>query len=167
MAKKATSSTTGGAAGQGGATGKSGAVGKAGAAGKAGATGKSAAAKPRASKSTAVARPVKARSSAQGSRSRSGAGGRGAQDSGFSLSEALMKLIESPLMADLLTVAATAALAAIAGGRLRGAVGPDGRSTSAVRAAAKAALAAMGRRLAEEVDEIRDAARRARDAAKD
>ena len=165
MAKKATSSTTSGAAGKGGAAGRGGAAGKSGAAAKAAPSGKGASAKPQASKSTAVARPVKARSSAQGSRGRSGAAGQGAQDSGFSASEALMKLIESPLMADLLTVAATAALAAIAGGRLRGAVDPDGRPSSAVRAAAKAALAAIGRRLAQEVDEIREAARKARDAA--
>jgi hypothetical protein len=130
-----------------------------------GTPGKSTASKPRATTSKAVAKPARARSTGQGARTRGSASEEGPKQNRFSASDALMKLIESPLMADLLTVAATAALAAIAGGRLRGAIDPDGRPTSAVRAAAKAALAAVGRRLSQEVDEIRAAARKARDAA--
>jgi hypothetical protein len=76
--------------------------------------------------------------------------------------DALQKLIESPLVADLLAVGATAALAAIAGRGLN----RTGGTGSAVKAAGKAAAAAMGKRLTTEVEEIR-AASRSRGAAKD
>jgi hypothetical protein len=69
--------------------------------------------------------------------------------------DALKKLIESPLVADLLAVGATAALAAIAGRELGG----TGGSGNAVKAAGKAAAAAMGQRLSTEVEEIRSASR--------
>ncbi len=128
-----------------------------------GGTGKNAAAKPRSAKSKAVARPTRAQSS--GSQERTRRTSEGAQENQFSATDALMKLIESPLMADLLTVAATAALAVIAESRFRGRGDPDRGSSSAVRAAAKAALAAVGRRLAKEVEEIRTAAKSARDSA--
>jgi hypothetical protein len=69
--------------------------------------------------------------------------------------DALQKLIESPLVADLLAVGATAALAAIAG---RG-LSRTGATGSTVKAAGKAAAAAMGKRLTTEVDEIRKSSR--------
>jgi hypothetical protein len=75
--------------------------------------------------------------------------------SDMSATDALTKLIESPLVADLLAVGATAALAAIAGHR---ATRPEG-SGGAVKAAGKAAAAAMGRRLSTEVTEIRNASK--------
>ena len=76
--------------------------------------------------------------------------------------DALQKLIESPLVADLLAIGATAALAAIAG---RG-VTRTGGTGGAVKAAGKAAAAAMGQRLTTEIEEIRTASR-TRDTAKD
>jgi hypothetical protein len=76
--------------------------------------------------------------------------------------DALQKLIESPLVADLLAVGATAALAAIAG---RG-LSRSGGTGSTVKAAGKAAAAAMGKRLSTEVEEIRTSSR-ARDAARE
>lgn len=77
--------------------------------------------------------------------------------------EAFIKLLQSPLVAELLTVAATAALAALAEqGFSRAGAGDKRRAGRAVKAAGKAAAAAIGRRLATEVDEIRKSAREAR-----
>ena len=64
--------------------------------------------------------------------------------------DALMKLLESPLVADLLAVGATAAVAAIAGHRAN-----RSGASGAVKAAGKAAASAIGRRLSTEVEEIR------------
>ncbi|MBA2466003.1 MAG: hypothetical protein H0V46_00150 [Sphingomonas sp.] len=84
------------------------------------------------------------------------------RSSSMTAADALQKLIESPLVADLLAVGATAALAAIAGrGLSRGGTG------GTVKAAGKAAAAAMGRRLSTEVEEIRNASRAKGDAATD
>jgi hypothetical protein len=80
--------------------------------------------------------------------------------------EAFIKLLQSPLVAELLTVAATAALAALAEqGFSRSAAGDQRRAGRAVKAAGKAAATAIGRRLATEVDEIRKAAKEARKSA--
>ena len=73
--------------------------------------------------------------------------------------DALFKLIESPLVADLLAVDATAALAAIAESRFSRRDDVGRKSSKALKAAAKAAAAAMGRRLSTEVDEIRKASK--------
>ena len=74
--------------------------------------------------------------------------------------EMFLKLLQSPIVADLLAVAATAALAALAEhGFNRGETAAGGKKAGkAVKAAGKAAAAAVGRRLANEVDEIRKAA---------
>ncbi len=84
-----------------------------------------------------------------------------ADDSG--ISEAVIKLLQSPLVADLLAVAATAALAALAehGFSSRGAgASPGGkRAGRAVKEAGKAAAAAIGRRLGNEFEEIRAASK--------
>jgi hypothetical protein len=78
---------------------------------------------------------------------------------GESISDAVIKLIQSPLAAELVAVAATAALAALAehgfatGGNSRGK-----RAGKAVKEAGKAAAAAVGRRLGTELEEIRNAA---------
>ena len=77
--------------------------------------------------------------------------------------DALKKLMESPLVADLLAVGATAALASIAGRGLGRSAGTSG----AVAAAGKAAASAMGRRLTTEVEEIRAASRAAKGSAAD
>jgi hypothetical protein len=69
------------------------------------------------------------------------------------------------LVIDLLAVGATAALAAITehrSGRAQGAMDARG-SKKALKAAGKAAAAAVGRRIANEFDEIRTASKRARD----
>lgn len=77
-------------------------------------------------------------------------------------SEAVRKLLESPLVADLLAVGATAALAAIAE---HGFGKGQGKSTSkAIKNAGKAAAAAMGRRIGTEFDEIRNASKAKADA---
>lgn len=80
------------------------------------------------------------------------------------MGDAFIKLLQSPLVADLVAVAATAALAALAehGFTSRGA--SDGakagkRAGKAVKEAGKAAAAAVGRRLGNEIDEIRKAAK--------
>jgi hypothetical protein len=90
----------------------------------------------------------------------SGGDGRNDKQGGFDASEAFIKLLQSPLAAELVAVAATAALAALAehgftsgGGSSRGK-----RAGKAVKEAGKAAAAAVGRRLGNELDEIRKAA---------
>ena len=79
--------------------------------------------------------------------------------------DALIKLLQSPLVIDLLAVGATAALAAITehrSGRAQGAMGARG-SKKALKAAGKAAAAAVGRRIANEFDEIRSASKKAKE----
>jgi len=88
------------------------------------------------------------------------ASGRRASD--MTGSEALVKLIESPLVADLLAVGATAALAALAGHKFSGTRGTG----NAVKAAGKAAASAMGRRISTEVEEIRKASNAKKSGAK-
>lgn len=76
--------------------------------------------------------------------------------------DALIKLLQSPLVIDLLAVGATAALAAITESRSSRAQGAmDSRSSKKVlKAAGKAAAAAVGRRIATEFDEIKAASKR-------
>ena len=97
-----------------------------------------------------------------------GSGGGGREDDG-GISEALIKLLQSPLVADLLAVAATAALAALAehGFSNRGAgTNPSGkRAGRAVKEAGKAAAAAIGRRIGNEFQEIRTASKAAKGSA--
>ena len=79
--------------------------------------------------------------------------------------DAVIKLLQSPLVIDLLAVGATAALAAITehrSSRAQGAMDTRG-SKKALKAAGKAAATAVGRRLANEFDEIRTASKKARD----
>ena len=90
-------------------------------------------------------------------------GGRSGSDAG----EAFIKLLQSPLVADLLAVAATAALAALAehGFNSAGATGGRKRASKAVKEAGKAAASAIGRRLTNEFDEIMKASKAKRGAA--
>ena len=67
----------------------------------------------------------------------------------------IAELFDHPLVADLLAVGATAALAAIAESRFSRRDDVGKKSSRALKAAAKAAAAAMGRRLSTEVGEIR------------
>jgi hypothetical protein len=82
------------------------------------------------------------------------------------MGDAFIKLLQSPLVADLLAVAATAALAALAehGFSSRGASegARRNRAGRAVKEAGKAAAAAIGRRLGTEIDEIRTASKKSR-----
>lgn len=77
------------------------------------------------------------------------------------MGDALIKLMQSPLVAELVTVAATAALASLAEhGFSSGGGGSRGkRAGKAVKEAGKAAAAAIGRRLGNEFDEIKKAAK--------
>ena len=75
--------------------------------------------------------------------------------------DALIKLLQSPLVIDLLAVGATAALAAITESRSSRVEGSTGNNKRTLKAAGKAAAAAVGRRIASEFDEIREASKRA------
>ena len=104
-----------------------------------------------------VATRAKSSSSGGGSRSRSQS--EGVQSD---MVDALIKLLQSPLVIDLLAVGATAALAAITEQRSRrdqGAMDTRG-SKKVLKAAGKAAAAAFGRRIATEFDEIKAASKR-------
>ena len=97
--------------------------------------------------------------SGSGSRSQSQSQSEGVQSD---VVDALIKLLQSPLVIDLLAVGATAALAAITesrSGRAQGAMDPRG-SKKVLKAAGKAAAAAVGRRIATEFDEIKAASKR-------
>ena len=80
--------------------------------------------------------------------------------------DALIKLLQSPLVIDLLAVGATAALAAITEHRSTRAQGAVGNSKKALKEAGKAAATAVGRRLSTEFDEIRSASKTARESRK-
>jgi len=97
---------------------------------------------------------------------RSDEGGRRTSDAG--MGDAFIKLLQSPLAAELVAVAATAALAALAEhGFTTGGGGSRGkRAGKAVKEAGKAAAAAVGRRLSNEIDEIKKAAKESKGGAK-
>jgi hypothetical protein len=98
----------------------------------------------------------------QKSRATGSGGGRSSSSSTQSDAvDALIKLLQSPLVIDLLAVGATAALAAITESRSGRAQGAVGSNKKVFKAAGKAAAAAVGRRLATELDEIRDVSKRA------
>lgn len=115
----------------------------------------------KAAKSATGRKPAKGKSAKSTPRSRPKS--RKKSTSEGNAADALAKLIESPLVADLLAVGATAALAAITEHRF-GSRGADSehRTAKALKEAGKAAAAAMGRRLASEIDEIRIAAEKAK-----
>lgn len=106
----------------------------------------------------AAKRPAKSKAVAK--RSSSGGGG-GRSRSSDSTGEAFIKLLQSPLVAELVAVAATAALAALAEQSFtsRGGEGRGKRAGTAVKEAGRAAAAAVGRRLSTEIDEIKKAAK--------
>ena len=100
---------------------------------------------------------------------RSSSGGGGGRRSQDSMGDAFIKLLQSPLVAELVAVAATAALATLAeqGFTSRGSETSRSRRTGkAVKEAGKAAAAAVGRRLSTEMDEIKKAATKSKGAAK-
>jgi hypothetical protein len=90
-------------------------------------------------------------------------GGRRSSDAG----DAFIKLLQSPLVAELVAVAATAALAALAEqGFTSSSASRRSRAGNAVKAAGKAAAAAVGRRLSTEIEEIRKASNASKGSAK-
>ena len=113
-------------------------------------TGKDSGGKQRRAKGTSV---VRATSSPRNDRSNS---------DGFDASDAFIKLLQSPLVAELVAVAATAALAALAEQGFSSGSTRRGKAGNAVKAAGKAAAAAVGRRLGNEIDEIRAASGKAK-----
>lgn len=106
---------------------------------------------------------VKAKAGAKGGSksrdlaTRSGGAGRGRpQDS---VGDAFIKLLQSPLVAELVAVAATAALASLTQEGF-GKSGSGGkRAGKAVKQAGKAAAKAIGQRLGTEIDEIKKVAK--------
>lgn len=106
---------------------------------------------------TARKSPSKAKSAP---RKPAGASSSGRSQSGdFDAVDALLNLLKSPLVADLLAVGATAAMAAITETRHSRRSGGD-QSTKMMKAAGVAAAAAIGRRLANEFEEIRNVSKR-------
>jgi hypothetical protein len=82
----------------------------------------------------------------------------GSASSGFDIT----KLIDHPLVTDLLAVGAIAAVAAIADHNVKTRTGEGKKgSGQALKAAGKAAADAIGRRLSAELDEIRKASKNA------
>jgi hypothetical protein len=83
----------------------------------------------------------------------------GGRSSEAGMGDAFIKLLQSPLAAELVAVAATAALAALAEHGFTSGGSRGKRAGKAVKEAGKAAAAAVGRRLGNEIDEIRKAAK--------
>jgi hypothetical protein len=117
-------------------------------------------AKKAATKSSSKSSGAKQKSGTSVARVSSAGGSGSGKENVFNPSEAFIKLLQSPLVAELVAVAATAALAALAehgftsGDEAR----RSKRAGKAVKEAGKAAAAAVGRRLSTEIDEIRKAA---------
>ena len=85
----------------------------------------------------------------------------------FDAGDAFVKLLQSPLVAELVAVAATAALASLAEHGFSSSQGTRGkRAGKAVKEAGKAAAAAVGRRLGTEIDEIKAASKSPKSGAK-
>lgn len=101
-------------------------------------------------------------------RTASSGGTRSSSRASEKMGDAFIKLLQSPLVAELVAVAATAALAALAESGFTGASGSTRgkRAGRAVKAAGKAAAAAVGRRLSNEIEEIRAASKQTKGAAK-
>ena len=87
-----------------------------------------------------------------------------AKTSDITAADALVGLLESPLVADILAAGAAAALATMAQRGLSRR--QDGGAKAALKSAAKAAATAMGTRIAEEVDEIMKSSKQAKREAK-
>ena len=74
--------------------------------------------------------------------------------------DGLSKLLEHPLVAELISIGAIAAVAAIADHNVKSRTGEGQKgSKKALKAAGTAAAAAVGKRLMSEVDEVRKAAK--------
>ena len=97
---------------------------------------------------------LSAKKSAKAVSARKKDGGAKKAKSGPGAADAFLNLLQSPLVADLVAVAATAAIGALAAKTRAEGTGSKASGT-AVKAAGKAAAAAIGRRLTDEVDAIR------------
>ena len=88
-------------------------------------------------------------------------GSNSGKQKGFDAGDAFGKLLQSPFAAELVAVAATAALAALAehGFTSKHDAERINRAGKAVKEAGKAAAAAVGRRIGTEIDEIRKASK--------
>lgn len=88
-------------------------------------------------------------------------GSHSGKQKGFDAGDAFGKLLQSPFAAELVAVAATAALAALAehGFTSNHDAARTKRAGKAVKEAGKAAAAAVGRRIGAEIDEIRKASK--------
>lgn len=104
---------------------------------------------------------AKGRSKSRAVAVRGSAGGKRSSDS---YGDALIKLLQSPLVAELVAVAATAALGALAQEGISGGGSGKKRAGNAVKRAGKAAAKAIGDRLGTEIDEIKKAAKAKRGA---
>lgn len=112
-----------------------------------------------AKKATTTRRSASPKPAIQRATSQRGLGRGGGQSRDTNMGDAFIKLLQSPLAAELVAVAATAALAALAEHGFTSGGGSRGkRAGKAVKEAGKAAAAAVGRRLGNEIDEIRKAA---------
>lgn len=89
---------------------------------------------------------------------RSSSGGRGGSRTQEGMGDAFIKLLQSPLVAELVAVAATAALGALAQEGISGGGSGKKRAGNAVKRAGKAAAKAVGDRLKTEIDEVKQAA---------
>ena len=75
--------------------------------------------------------------------------------------DSLAKLLEHPIVAELISIGAIAAVAAIADHNVKTRTGEGQKgSTKALKAAGSAAAAAMGKRLLSEMEEIRKASKK-------
>ena len=116
---------------------------------------KTARAKPAKLKGDLIATDGGAKTGARRGKSR-----RSEDESTSGIGDAFLHFLQSPLVADLLAVAATAALAALAEQRFSSpGAGKKKAAGKAVKAAGVAAAAAIGRRLTEEIDEIKKASK--------
>ena len=106
---------------------------------------------------TKSAKKSSSKSSARAQTSSAGSG----KQNGFDAGDAFVKLVQSPLVAELVAIAATAALASLAehGFTSKGSASRGKRAGKAVKEAGKSAAAAVGRRLGTEFDEIRKASK--------
>jgi hypothetical protein len=112
-----------------------------------------------AKKATSKSTGAKSGSTSRAVAKRTGSSGGGKSQE--SMGDSLIKLLQSPLVAELVAVAATAALASLAehGFTTGGGGGRGRRAGKAVKEAGKAAAAAIGRRLGNEFEEIRKASK--------
>ena len=112
-------------------------------------------------KSAAKPAPARTRAAAGKRKAAPRPASRRQETSGF---DGLAKLIDHPLVADLLAVGAMAAVAAIADHNVKTRTGEaEAGSSKVVKAAGKAAATAIGKRLMTEVDAVRDASKPRRD----